>query len=130
MDEQQMTQWVVKQLGRHRAAKDIVQELAMNGDLSWRDAERFVAKVQETHGKQIARAQSPLFVFFGVMLLLGGIGYMAYIGYITLVQGVNMIIIQMPIPYGGNMLNFGLGFLLFTGGLFGIFGALGSKPHS
>jgi hypothetical protein len=71
-------EYVVKELGRHRGEKDVIFAVARHEGLDWRRAEALVEEVKSSEHTRIARRQSPLLVILGVGTLLGGLGLVGF----------------------------------------------------
>lgn len=76
---EQLTQRVVNDLGRHRSRNEIVRMVCEEGSLEWPRAEAFVKQIETDHAHTIARKQSPLLIFLCVCSVLMGIALL-YLG--------------------------------------------------
>ncbi len=77
MDEQ-LTQLIVNDLGKHRSRNEIIRVVCEQGGVNWPEAERMVAQVEADNAHAIARKQSPLLVFLSIGSLLIGAALLAY----------------------------------------------------
>src|SRR5512139_2220660 len=100
MNRQQATDYVIRELGKHHQRNDIIQRLCEAGEISWKDAEKFVQQVEDENTSKIALRQSPLVTLIGIGSALVGLALMAWVALETL-QGT--IIFLLHIPYLGNL---------------------------
>ena len=117
MNRQQATDYVIRELGKHHQHNDIIQRLCEAGQISWKDAEKFVQQVEEENTSKIALRQSPLVTLIGIGSALVGLALMAWVALETL-QGA--IIFLMGIPYLGNLSYFFTGLVMMVAGLWGM----------
>lgn len=73
MNKEKATEFVVKELGRHRSRNDIIVTLCEQMRLGWREAELLVQEIESQQGRAIAMRQSPMIIILGVGVLLAGI---------------------------------------------------------
>ncbi len=73
MDDSVLTEYVIRELGRHVSRNDLIFDLCHRTGMSWDQAAKFVAEIEQTHRRVIARKQSPLFLVIGVGIFLGGV---------------------------------------------------------
>ncbi len=78
MQKEEITQYVIKALGRNRSQSDIVQYLCENAKMTWPEAEKLVRQIQVKHSGEISSRQSPLIIAIGIMSLLTGVLLIAY----------------------------------------------------
>ena len=78
MTNEELTNLIIKDLGKHQDRKEIIRKVAENGHLNWTEAERFVDEVATQNKKKIAARQSPLLIFFSIGFLILGIGLLVY----------------------------------------------------
>ena len=119
MDQQQATEFVIREVGKHHQINDIIQKLCETTGMNWGQAEKFVNRVVAEHGGEIATKQSPLVLLLGIVFLLVGIGLSLFIVYETL-RGTVIIFLNLPIPYLGNLVFFITGLALIAGGIRGM----------
>lgn len=117
MDEQELTDFVIREIGRHRRHSDVVAEVCERAGMEWREAQKFVYQVAYDHRKRVAARQSPLVLIIGGAFVVGGLG-LALGGAVVTIRGVNLY--YEGIPYVGNVLGVGLGILLVAGGALGL----------
>ena len=75
---EELTTFIVKELGKQRSRQDIIQKVCERGGLDWKDAERLIASVEAEHKRTIATRQTPLLLFLSIGTLLIGIGLLAF----------------------------------------------------
>ena len=119
MDQQQATEFVIREVGKHHQINDIIQKLCETTGMNWGQAEKFVSRVVAEHGGEIATKQSPLVLLLGIVFLLVGIGLSLFIVFETL-RGTVIIFLNLPIPYLGNLVFFITGLALIAGGIRGM----------
>lgn len=73
MNNEQATQFVINELGKHHNKNEIIVALCERMGISWRDAGKFISEVEAQHKRSIASKQSPFIVFLSVMVLIGGL---------------------------------------------------------
>jgi hypothetical protein len=78
MNNEELTNLIVKELSKHRDRKDITQVVCERSHLDWKDAEKLVAEVAEKNKRTIAARQSPFLLAVSIVILLAGIGLLAY----------------------------------------------------
>ncbi len=119
MNQQEATQFVISELGKHHEKNDIIQKLCESTSMNWNQAEKFIQQVQAEHGSVIAQKQSPLIVAIGSVIVIAGIVVALAAIYVTL-QGENVRLRGVPIPYSGNVAYFLIGAAMIGGGLRGM----------
>ena len=75
---EELTTFIVKELGKQRSRQDIIQKVCERGGLNWKDAERLITLVEAQHKRTIATRQTPLLLFLSIGTLLIGIGLLAF----------------------------------------------------
>lgn len=78
MNNEELTHLIVKELGRHRDRKDIVQKVCEASTLNWGEAELLIAEVAAQNKRKIASSQGPLLMFLSIGTLILGLGLIAY----------------------------------------------------
>jgi hypothetical protein len=74
---EELTDFIIRELTRHHDRKEIVRNVCERGGLAWKDAERFVHLVEAKHGRTIAKRQTPLLLFISIGTLMLGMGLLA-----------------------------------------------------
>ncbi len=75
---EELTTFIVKELGKHHDRKEIVREVCEQSQLNWKEAEQLIALVEAQHKRTIAVQQTPLLLFLSIGTLLIGIGLLAF----------------------------------------------------
>jgi hypothetical protein len=75
---EELTTFIIKELGKQRSRQDIIQKVCEQGGLHWKEAERLIALVEAQHKRTIATRQTPLLLFLSIGTLLIGIGLLAF----------------------------------------------------
>lgn len=117
MNRQQATDFVIRELGKHRQRNDIIQRLCETSGINWKEAEKFVQQVEAENTSTIALRQSPLVTLVGIGTAIGGLGLMAWIVWETL-QGA--VITLFYVPYLGNLSYFFTGLAMMVAGIWGM----------
>ncbi|MEW6400749.1 MAG: hypothetical protein AB1649_03055 [Chloroflexota bacterium] len=123
MDQEQARQFVIRELGRNHPKNEVIRELCERGGMDWGRATKFIEEVESEYGGQIAVRQSPLIVFLGIVILIGGIGLATTMVIMTL-DGYIIFFLSLPIPYLGNAVYFLTGLGMIAGGFRGIWSTL------
>jgi hypothetical protein len=119
MNQQEATEFVIRELGKHRQKNDIIQKLCEATGMDWPQAEKFMHQVRTQHGGQIARSQSPLITVMSIGFILVGLALSVFILYETL-NGLIIFFLRLPIPYLGNITYFLVGVGMIAGGIRGM----------
>ena len=78
MNNEELTNLIVKELSKHRDRKEITRIVCEHSYLNWNEAEKLVGDVAIQSKRTIAARQSPLLVFLSIGTLVLGIGLLAY----------------------------------------------------
>ncbi len=73
MNETDLSEYVILQLGKHVTRNDLVFQLCQISGMSWPQADSFVRQVESQQGSRIAVRQSPLIIIVRLGILVGGI---------------------------------------------------------
>ena len=119
MNQQEATDFVIRELGKHHQKNDIIQRLCESASMNWNEAEKFMRQVEAQYGSQIAQKQIPLIAIMGTGFVIAGFVISIWIIYATL-QGWIIFFLSMPIPYLGNVVYFLGGIGMIIGGLRGM----------
>jgi hypothetical protein len=114
MDE--ATKKIIRDLAINRPRTKIITELCETYRLKWDQAENLVDRIEKEHTIEIQTRQKPFYILLGGALLLGGLSLSAFMIFASL-NGLDIYLLRLPIPYLGNVLLFILGILAFLGGL-------------
>lgn len=121
MQEQELHDFVVRELGKSRRRSDVVMEVCERTGMNWQEAQKFVYQVAFDKRKEVAARQSPLAIIFGIGFVVGGFA-MVVLTLIATVQGIS--IDYRGVPYVGNLGGLGFGLLLISGGVIGLWDTL------
>lgn len=75
---EEIKQYVVNALGRHRSRNDIIEYLCTHANMQWPEAEKLVRQIEVQHGSEIHARQSPLIILLGIIGAIGGLILIAY----------------------------------------------------
>lgn len=120
MNQQEATEFVIRELGKHHQKNDIIQKVCESVDgMNWGEAEKFVQRVEAENRSAIALKQSPLVTFIGISTVILGLGLTLWVAFETL-QGYIIFFLSFPVPYLGNVFYFLLGLAMTGGGIWGM----------
>lgn len=80
MDRQAATNFVIRELGRHRSRDEVTRALTEHVGCAWDEAQNFVDHVQFEQRTRIAARQSPLLLFFGTTTITTGTALVLFYG--------------------------------------------------
>ena len=123
MNQQEATDFVIRELGKLRPRNDIIQKLCELSGMNWGQAEKFIRHVETQNKSSIAIKQSPLVTIMGIGMVLAGLAISIWIAVVTL-QGVIIFFLSFPVPYLGNIFYFLLGIAMIAGGIGGMWDTL------
>jgi hypothetical protein len=75
---EELTTFIVKELGRQHDRKEIIRKVCEQSGLNWKEAEQLTVLVEAQHRRTIAVRQTPLLLFFSIGTLLLGIALLVY----------------------------------------------------
>jgi hypothetical protein len=78
MQKEEITQYVVKALGRHHSQNDIIQYLCEHAGMTWPEAEKLVKQIRIRHGSEIHTQQSPFIIALGITGIIGGLALVGF----------------------------------------------------
>lgn len=128
MNTEELTDLIIKELGKHHDRKDIAAKICEQSSLGWGEAEQLIAEVEQIHKRKIAVRQGPFLVSISLGMLVLGIGLMAY-NFELLVSIFNRDLFEQILSIQSGYYRLaglitGLG--MIVGGLYGAWSALGS----
>ena len=118
----ELTNLIIKKLGKHHDRNDIIGVVCERSTLSWTEAAKLIEQVEAEHGSMIAGRQRPFLIFVSAGTLILGIGLLFYnsqffVGFLQ--RGVFEQILSLQ---GGYYRVIGLltGLSMAVGGLLGL----------
>jgi hypothetical protein len=75
---EELTNLIIKKLGKHHDRNDIIRMVCEQSTLSWTEAESLIEQVTAEHGSMIAGRQRPFLILVSVGTLILGIGLLFY----------------------------------------------------
>lgn len=122
MQKEEVTPFIVKELGKHHSHNEIIHSLCEQAGMQWAEAEKLVQQVELEHGRDIAAHQSPLIIVLGTVTVIGGIGLIIYgiqffVGFAQ-EDGLNMLLNAPGAYYKIGSLFTGL--FMVAGGIIGM----------
>ncbi|MGC9394469.1 MAG: hypothetical protein ACP5J4_06400 [Anaerolineae bacterium] len=79
-----LVKYVARELGSGADCNALIRHVCETGEMSWPEAEAFVARVALEHEHEIAKRQSPLMLAISVATLIGGV-------FLTLAGGYSLV---------------------------------------
>ncbi len=120
MNQQEATEFVIRELSKHHPKNDIIQKVCESVDgMNWGEAEKFVRQVEAENRSVIALKQSPVVTFIGIATVILGLGLTFWVAFETL-HGYIIFFLSFPVPYLGNIFYFLLGLAMTGGGIWGM----------
>ncbi|HSJ88761.1 MAG TPA: hypothetical protein VK909_16225 [Anaerolineales bacterium] len=78
MNDEELTNMIIKELGKHHDRQEVVRKVCENSTLGWVDAEKFINEVEAQNRRKIAVRQGPLLIFLSIGSLVIGLGLLVY----------------------------------------------------
>jgi hypothetical protein len=119
MQTEPLEEQIIDDLGEQRRENDIVQDICEQTGLPWKSAEELVSEVKADHRDLINQRRRMPVVILGVTFVGAGI-LLAVLMIVGALNGVNIQLRQIPIPYSGNFVFALFGIFLTTGGYLGL----------
>jgi hypothetical protein len=116
---QEITEYIVRELGRHRPEDEVIFAVARRENLNWDEAQRLVQDVKFNQRGRVARRQSLLLLTVGVGTIIGGLALSGYVAVATL-DGLIIFLPGVMIPYLGNVVYFLTGLAMIAGSAYGM----------
>ena len=126
MNKEELTELVIRELGKHHERRDIVAKICEQSTLGWGEAEQLVGEVEAQNKRKIAARQGPFLVIVSIGTLLLGIALLAY--------NLELIVAIFNKDLLGQILSLRSGYLqlaalitglgMTVGGLYGVWTAL------
>ena len=66
MNDEELTNMIIKELGKHHDRQEVVRKVCENSTLGWVDAEKFINEVEAQNRRKIAVRQGPLLIFLSI----------------------------------------------------------------
>jgi hypothetical protein len=74
----ELTNLIIKKLGKHHDRNDIIGVVCERSTLSWTEAAKLIEQVEAEHGSMIAGRQRPFLILVSAGTLILGIGLLFY----------------------------------------------------
>ena len=74
MNNEELTNLIIKELSRHRDPREITRRVCEESMLNWNEAQRLVDEVATQNRRKIATRQTPLLIFLSISTLILGVG--------------------------------------------------------
>ena len=75
---EELTNLIIKKLGKHHDRNEIIQTVCERSTLSWTEAGNLIEQVEAEHESMIAGRQRPFLILVSVGTLILGIGLLFY----------------------------------------------------
>jgi hypothetical protein len=122
MNNEELGNMIVKELGKHHDRQEIVRKICEVSSLGWSDAERLINEVESQNRRKIAMRQGPFLMFLSIGSLILGIGLLVYnIEILAAVFNADLLNQILSLQSGYYRLA-----SLLTGGFLGVWTTLGS----
>src|SRR5688500_10670824 len=118
----ELTNLIIKKLGKHHDRNDIIQMVCEQSTLSWTEAAKLIEQVEAEHESMIAGRQRPFLILVSTATLILGIGLLFYNSQFFIVFFQRGIFEQLLTLQGGYYRIIGLitGIGMAAGGLLGL----------
>ena len=131
--KQDLTVFVLKQLGSHKRHSDVVAEICQRTGWDWNQAQRFVSRIQTEHHDELTKKQNRMLIPIGIAFIIGGVFLIFYTGaaildWVMFFTGGDSLTPDLPsvsmegIPQ--TIALFLTGLALISGGIIGIIRAI------
>jgi hypothetical protein len=81
MDDE-ITEFIIEELGKHRAENELIAAVARRANLSWHWAERLIRQVESDHQDILVRRKNPWLIAAGISTAVSGFGLMGASGWL------------------------------------------------
>lgn len=78
LSRQELTDFVIRELGQHASRDEILYALCQKSGMMWSQAETFLRDVESNHRQKISRRRAPVLVVVGIVLLVVGVALFFY----------------------------------------------------
>ena len=126
MSNEELTELVIRELGKHHERRDIVARICEQSTLGWGEAEQLVAEVESQNKRKIAARQGPFLIFVSIGTLVIGLGLLIYnIELIAAIFNKDLLgqILSLRSGYL-QLISLVTGLGMTVGGLYGVWNAL------
>ena len=111
-----LVKYVARELGGGADRNALIRHVCETGEMSWPEAEAFVARVALEHEHEIAKRQSPLMLIISIGTIIGG-AFLAFAGaYVLVVFFSGELQARLDFAYYG----LATGLAMVAGGLIGL----------
>ena len=111
-----LAKYVARELGSSADRNTLIRHVCETGEMSWSEAEAFVARVALEHEHEIAKRQSPLMLVLSVGTLIGGVILTFGGGYVLVAFFSGELQARLDFAYYG----LATGLAMLAGGLIGL----------
>jgi hypothetical protein len=111
-----LAKYVARELGSSADRNTLIRHICETGDMSWPEAEAFVARVALENEHEIAKRQSPLMLILSVGTMIGGAFFVLAAGFVLIEFLSGELTVRLDLAFYGIVT--GLGML--AGGLIGL----------
>jgi hypothetical protein len=115
----ELEDFVVLELARHGNRNDLITRLCEQYGMRWEEAEAFIKRVETHREGEIQSRQTRNLRVIGWGIILAGVGLSVGM-VITVVGGISIQFLFLPIPFIINFVLFGVGLLMVLGSAMGM----------
>ncbi len=116
LDTEEATEFIIHELCRFSKRHNLTREVCERYNLSWGDADAFIAAVEAGNWRTIEAHRNRTLNIFAVIFVIVGI-FLMFSMSISPFFGLSFTSLILPIPYWGNVSFFIVGLGLTLGGL-------------
>lgn len=119
---EELTDLIIKELGRHHSRNEIIVAVCEKGGLDWPQAEKLIEQVEQEHKRDIATRQSPLLILISAATIIAGMGLAAY-GILFFVEFFQVDLLERALLLRTGyykMISLLTGLAMFGGGSYGL----------
>ena len=128
MNNEELTNLIIKELGKHHERSDIIRKICEASALTWGEAEKLLTEVESQNKRKIAARQRPFLVFVSIGTLVLGISLLAYnLDLLVAIFHRDLLgqILSLRSGYY-RLVGLGTGLAMTVGGFYGIWNVLAS----
>ena len=128
MNQDEITNLVIKELGKNRDRQEIVRKICEATTLNWGEVENLILEVESQNRRKIAAKRGPLLIFISIGTLLLGIALLIYNMEVLMAIFNRDLLGQVLSLQSGyyRLLSLVTGLSMTIGGLYGVWTTLGS----
>lgn len=128
MNQDEITNFIIKELGKNRDRQEIVRKICEATTLNWGEVEKLILEVESQNRRKIAAKRGPLLIFVSIGTLLLGIALLIYNMEVLIAIFNKDLLGQVLSLQSGyyRLISLVTGLGMTVGGLYGVWTTLGS----